>query len=195
MKENNTRQKLIEQMERYQPYNEQEERDKQVILGELRKNEAVFSRESELAHMTASAWIVNEDMTRVLMVYHNIYNSWSWLGGHADGEEDLLKVAIKEAKEESGLQNVRPVSEAIFSIETLTVDGHEKKGRYVPSHLHLNVTYLLMADESEKLRIKEDENSGVRWFGLDEAVERSSEEWFKERIYPKLNEKLKRCSE
>lgn len=194
MKENNTRQKLIEQMERYQPYNEQEERDKPVILGELRKTEAVFSRESELAHMTASAWIVNEDMSKVLMVYHNIYNSWAWLGGHADGEEDLLKVAIKEAKEESGLQNVRPVSEHIFSIETLTVDGHEKKGRYIPSHLHLNVTYLLTADESEELRIKEDENSGVRWFGLDEAVERSSEEWFKERIYPKLNEKLRRCS-
>ena len=79
----------------------------------------------------------------------------------------------------------------IFSLEILTVDGHEKRGVYVPSHLHLNITYLLEADESETLRVKPDENSGVRWFPIEEAPGASSEPWMAERIYRKLNEKLK----
>ncbi len=183
--------KLIEQIRAYLPCNEQEEQDKELILSCLQNNPAIFTRESTLAHMTASAWIVNKNRTKVLMAYHNIYNSWSWLGGHADGEQDLLQVALKEAREESGIQNVRPVSNEIYSLETLTVDGHVKKGKYVSSHLHLNVTYLLEADERESLTVKPDENSGVAWFGLDEAIAASTEPWFQEHIYSKLNEKLK----
>ena len=125
------------------------------------------------------------------MVYHNIYHSWSWLGGHADGETDLLAVAIREVKEEAGISDVRPVSEEIFSLESLTVDGHVKKGRYVSSHLHLNVTYLLEADEADVLRIKPDENSGVRWFSLEEALAACSEPWMIERVYKKLNAKVR----
>lgn len=181
---------LFKQIEAYKPYNEQEEQDKQLILTCLQDNKNIFSRESNLAHMTASAWIVNKDRTKVLMAYHNIYNSWSWLGGHADGETDLLQVALREATEESGIKNVRPVTEDIYSLESLTVDGHIKKGKYVSSHLHLNVTYLLEADEEDSLSIKSDENSGVAWFGLNEAIEASTEEWFREHIYNKLNEKL-----
>lgn len=141
--------------------------------------------------MTASAWVVNPDRSRVLMVYHNIYDSWSWLGGHADGETDLLAVAIREVQEESGIHQVRPVSEELFSVEVLTVDGHVKKGAYVSSHLHLNVTYLLEASETEHLTSKPDENSGVDWFTPEEAVRASSEPWFQEHIYRKLNEKVR----
>ena len=108
-------QELTEQIKNYIPFNEQEERDKILILQWLEKNENAFSRENTVAHMTASAWVVNKDRTKVLMVYHNIYNSWSWLGGHADGETDLLKVAVREVKEEAGIKNVHPVSEEIFS--------------------------------------------------------------------------------
>ena len=76
---------ILTQIENYQPYNEQEERDKGLILDCLRAFEDVFTRENALAHMTASAWVVNERFDRVLMAYHNLYDSWSWLGGHADG--------------------------------------------------------------------------------------------------------------
>ena len=86
-----TRQKLIDQIEKYKPYNEQEEKDKILILDWIRNNENAFSRENAVAHMTASAWVVNRERTKVLMVYHNIYNSWSWLGGHADGVECQTK--------------------------------------------------------------------------------------------------------
>ncbi len=182
--------RLKEQIRAYRPVNEQEERDRELILHCLETEENVFTRENRLAHMTASAWIVNEQRTKVLMAYHNIYRSWSWLGGHADGETDLLKVALREAKEESGILHVKPVSEEIYSLEVLTVDGHVKKGAYVSSHLHLNVTYLLQAEETDVLHIKEDENSNVAWFTLEDAVAASTESWFQEHIYRKLNEKL-----
>ena len=161
---------LMEQLSAYIPYNEQEARDRALLLECLRREPDVMTRQNPLAHFTASAWIVNPTRTRVLMVYHNIYHSWSWLGGHADGETDLLAVALREVKEEAGIANVRPVSPDIYSLESLTVDGHVKKGQYVSSHLHLNVTYLLEADSDEAVSIKEDENSGVAWFTPEEAL-------------------------
>ena len=91
------------------------------------------------------------------------------------------------------MTEIRVISEDIFSLEILTVDGHEKRGVYVPSHLHLNVTYLLEADEAEVLRIKPDENSGVRWFSLEEALAACSEPWMIERVYKKLNAKVREC--
>ena len=154
---------LIEQIENYRPYNEQETRDKSVMLDCLNAFADVFTRDNALCHMTASAWVVNESFDRVLIAYHNLYDSWSWLGGHADGEEDLLAVALREVREESGVQTVRPASEDIFSLEVLTVDGHQKRGKYVSSHLHLNVTYLLIADDTDALTVKPDENSGVKY--------------------------------
>ena len=178
-------------LEAYRPFNEQEERDRSEILRAMDAREDIFLRSCMLMHMTASAWIVNARRDRALMAWHNIYRAWSWLGGHADGERDLLSVALREAREESGLARVRPVDGKIFSVEILTVDGHEKRGAYVPSHLHLNVTYLLEGDERDALSAKPDENSGVRWFALDEAVAASDEIWMRARIYEKLNQKLR----
>ena len=102
--------------------------------------------------------------------------------------------ALKEAREESGLEHISPYDGKIFSLESLTVDGHVKKGKYVSSHIHLNVTYLLEADEKEELKIKEDENSGLAWFSLDDVYQASSEEWMVLHIYRKLNAKLRELS-
>lgn len=181
---------LIQKIEAYRPWNEQEAKDRELILECLRREPDIFTRKNVLAHMTASGWVVNPARDRVLMAYHRIFDSWSWLGGHADGQEDLLAVAVREVQEESGLQEVCPVSEDIFSLEVLTVDGHIKRGAYVASHLHLNVTYLLEASDEEALSVKEDENSAVAWFGLQEAVKASTEPWLREYVYGKLNEKL-----
>ncbi len=182
--------KIIDDIARYEPFNEQEARDKILILRYLAEHPGCFSREDPVAHMTASAWVVNPARDRVLMVYHKIYDSWSWTGGHADGETDLLSVALREVTEETGVQSVRPVSPEIYSLEILTVDGHEKRGAYVSSHLHLNLTWLMEADDREPLRICEDENKGVAWFTLAGALAASTEPWFVRRIYQKLNDKL-----
>ena len=95
-------------------------------------------------------------------------------------------------REETGVKSVRPVTEDIYSLEVLTVDGHEKRGEYVPSHLHMNVTYLLEADDHDALTVCEAENSGVAWFTLEDALKASTEPWFVERIYKKLNAGLAR---
>ena len=175
----------------YKPWNEQEQRDKEVMQKLLEEQSDIFCRENRTAHFTASSWLLNREHDKVLMIYHNIYHSWAWTGGHADGEENLLSVAIREAEEETGVTGIVPVKEDIYSLEILTVDGHEKRGVYVPSHLHLNVTYLLEADEQAVLRVKPDENSGVKWFSLEGALEACSEPWMIERVYKKLNQKLK----
>ena len=183
--------RLRAQIEAFAPYNEQEEADRRQMLADMDCFSDLLTRENATAHFTASCWIVNPDRTKVLMAYHNLYQSWAWLGGHADGDEDLLAVALKEVREESGIKNVRPASEDIFSLEVLTVDGHVKRGKYVSSNLHLNVTYLLIADDTDNLTVKPDENSGVKWFTPEGAVEASSEKWFREHIYNKLNEKMR----
>ena len=179
---------ILEQLRRYRPWNPQERQDLAEILHRLEQGQPLFHRE-HAAHFTASAWVVSPDRRQVLLAYHNLYGSWAWLGGHADGERDLLAAALREVREESGLMAV-PVSEDLFSVEILAVAGHEKQGRYVSSHLHLNVTYLLEADPAAPTRCKEDENSRVGWFSLDDAAAASNEPWMRERIYRKLNEKL-----
>lgn len=181
---------LLTDLKNYQPFNEQEAADVKEMIYQLETGEEVFLRSNLAEHFTASAWVVNPARDKALMAYHRIYDSWAWLGGHADGDQDLLHVALKEVAEESGVK-ATPVTDQIYSVEILTVDGHEKKGKYVPSHLHLNVTYLLEADDSLPIRPKEDENKAVAWFGLDEALEKSTESWFVDRIYSKLNAKLK----
>lgn len=182
--------KFIESLINYVPYNEQEEKDKKFMLNYIDNSANILDRTNIVAHFTASSWIVNKARDKVLMIYHNIYDSWSWTGGHADGDDDLLAVAVKEAKEETGVDNILPVDGSIYSIEVITVDGHIKRGEYVSSHLHLNITYLLEADESEDLSVKEDENSAVSWFDMECVVEASSEPWMQNHIYKKLNEKL-----
>lgn len=180
---------LITALEQFHPWNTQEAQDRAELLRRLRSGEELYTRENPSAHLTASAWVVSPDRTQVLMAYHNLYDSWAWLGGHADGEHDLLAVALREVWEESGL-TAAPVSSEIYSVEILPVDGHEKHGVYLSSHLHLNVTYLLEADPILPVRSKPDENSQVRWFSLSGAIAASKEPWFQQRIYSKLNAKL-----
>ncbi len=142
---------LYADIKKYTPANEQEARDKEQMLLYMKHNKDYLFRENRTAHVTASAWTVNKERTKTLMVYHNIYNSWSWIGGHSDGEEDLRLVAMRELQEETGVKNAILVSPEIFSLELLTVN--------------------------------EAENSAVKWWTFEDALEVSEEPWFVEWIY------------
>ncbi len=160
------------------------------MLQFLDQNDDAFLRTNKTAHMTASAWVLSPDRTRVVMCYHNIYNSWSWTGGHADGNRDLVSVAIREVLEETGLKT-HLLKEGVFSLEILNVDGHMKNGVPVSAHQHMNVTYLLQAEE-ESLRTCFGENSGVKWMTPEEAMKSSSEPWMVENVYRKLADRARK---
>lgn len=187
---------ITKQLQMFSPANEQEAADRACILEQLASDPNVFDR-TALAHMACSIWTVDPTFTKTLLVYHNIYDSWSWIGGHADGQRDLAAVALRELAEETGVTDAHLVPcgpGSILSCEVLTVNGHEKRGAYVSSHLHLNVTYLAVANPAQHIRIKPDENSGVTWVPLDDAVALSSEPWIRERIYRKLIAKTRRLA-
>lgn len=176
----------IKAIKDYNPINEQEMQDKKVILNYIKHyGNNTLLRDNEIAHITSSGFIMNKTLDKVLLVHHNIRNVWSWTGGHADGDEDLLHVAIKEAKEETGITDIKPLSNDIASIDILSVFGHVKNDKYVNVHLHLSIAYVLIADENNKLRICAEENSGVEWFSL----EKFTSKYFNERdlyLYKKL---------
>ena len=166
---------LHDQIELYNPTNEQETKDRDLILRAMGTLSDVLTRNNEILHFTASAIVLNPSRTHVLMVYHNIYNSWSWTGGHADGEPDLFKVAKKELMEEAGLTEVKAIQEEMISLDILPVIGHKKNGKYVAPHLHFNATYLFEVQDDAQLQVKADEDSAVSWIAITEIAEKCSE--------------------
>lgn len=170
----------------YAPQSEQEATDQRIILEYIDQYpDTVLTRENEYAHITSSGFVVNADASKVLMAHHNIYRVWAWTGGHADGDGDLLAVALREAAEETGAAHIRPLGEGIASLDILPVWGHMKRGRYVAAHQHLNVTYLLLADEGGPLAVREGENTRVGWLPADRLLEYTNE-WEMDGVYTKL---------
>ena len=170
----------------YQPQNEAEAGDKAMFLEYLRLfPHTILTRENRIAHLTASGFVVNRDCSKVLMAHHNLYRVWAWTGGHADGDGNLLSVALREAREETGVAHIKPLSAAIASLDILPVWGHVKRGAWVPSHQHLNATYLLTADERDPLHYREGENTKVAWLPADRLLELTND-WQMDGVYEKL---------
>lgn len=160
----------ISQLQCYVPQTSQEKKDQaEMLQAATQYGNATLERNSpSVGHFCCSGMILDETMTQVLLVYHNIYQSFSWTGGHADGESDFLAVAIREAQEETGLQQVQPLCSAILSLDVLPVKAHEKHGVPVAAHMHYCVSFGLLADPKQPLQIKPDENSAVCWKPVSE---------------------------
>ncbi len=152
--------------------------------------ENIWARDNLVGHIVVSAWVVNKDRTKVVMAHHNLYNSWAWLGGHADGNKDTLYVAKKEVAEECGAKDVKILLEDIFDINIMNVGEHLRRGKKVPAHSHYNVTYLLEADDSLDLVVCERENSGVKWIRNEDVMNCVNEEHMKP-IYERLMRKVR----
>lgn len=168
----------IHMIETYQPANEQEELEKKVTLDYIKLfHSNVLLRDNEIAHITSSGFIMNPTLDKVLLVHHNIRGVWSWTGGHADGDEDLLYVAVKEAREETGIINLRPLMKQIAAIDILPVYGHTKNSKYVNGHLHLSIAFILIAEETDEVHICAEENSAVEWFRIDQITKEKFSEY------------------
>lgn len=181
-----------EAIQKYQPINQQEVNDKKIVLDYINIfYEDILTRKNQIAHITSSGLILNKSLNKILMIHHNIYNTWAWTGGHADGNHDMLEVALKEAREETGVSNIVPLTGELASIDIIPVYGHIKRGEYVSAHLHLNTSYVLITDEKEKLVINEEETSDVGWVDVNRLVEYSNEPYLIG-IYNKIIEKARK---
>lgn len=176
----------IDKIRAYVPWDGQEAADREMILDYIaRFPDTILTRENKIAHITSSGFVVNGDASKVLMAHHNIFRVWAWTGGHADGETDLLSVALREAREETGAVHILPLSTEIASVDILPVWGHVKRGEYVCAHQHLNVSYLLVADEKDPLQNREGENTQVAWLDAERMLEITNE-WQMDYVYTKL---------
>lgn len=181
---------LKEEIKNYIPYNEQEECDKEYFLRFIDTFDDVLTRDNIFGHFTSSALVVNKERTKMLVVYHIINDGWMYPGGHADGEEDLLSVALREVEEETGLK-AKVLDKNIFSIQAVPTKGHIKRGKYVSSHIHFDVLYLLEADENLELSFREDESKGVKWIDLNDATNDEIVDFIRP-VNEKIIKKLKR---
>lgn len=185
-------QTFLENIEKHIPLNELEQEDKLVFKQFISAfGDNLWTRENKVGHLTASAWVVNKERTKILMAYHKIYDSFAWLGGHADGDKDLLRVALKETQEESGIKNIKVLSSDFSDIACLFVKAHKKRGKEISAHLHFNVTYIFEADETEDLQVAEEENTAVQWINITELDKFVTEEHMKP-VYTRLIEKMKK---
>lgn len=144
--------KLLE----YRPIDPKEIEYKTRMLDLLKTNPNCFERSSQKAHFTASAWLLDKTGQKALLMHHRKLNNWFQLGGHADGDNNLLRVAIKEAQEESGIETIFAVQNSIFDI-----DIHQ-----VPEHEHYDVRFLLQVADDSKIQ-QNHESIELRWISKD----------------------------
>lgn len=177
----------------YQATTEQEINDIALMKQFIDAHDNALLRSNLIGHITSSVFILNEQKDKVLMGYHNIYQSWGWFGGHNDGDPDCYRVALKEAEEETGLNDFTLGCEGAIGMDVILVHNHIKHGVFVPDHLHLNITYGLFAKETDEVSHNEREHSGIAWFPIDTFLNHVKEERMKP-IYTKLLNRMLTCA-
>lgn len=181
--------KLKKELEEYVPFNEQEEVDKEAFLSFVNTYDDVLTRNNIIGHISSSAFVVNKERTKMLVIYHIINDGWMYPGGHADGEEDLLSVAVREVAEETGLK-AKVLDENIFAIQAAATNGHIKRGKYVSAHIHFDVLYLMEANDKDSLTFRDDESKGIKWIDLKDATNNEIVDWVRP-VHEKIISKLK----
>ncbi|WP_298481573.1 NUDIX domain-containing protein [uncultured Ruminococcus sp.] len=183
-----------ERLAAYVPQDAQEQVDYEEICKAAEIDGVqILHRSRTAGHVTCSGFVMNPALDAVLMVYHNIYDSFAWTGGHADGSTDFLWTAVREAKEETGIRKPFPLSGAILSLDVLPVKAHVKNGAEVPAHVHYNVTYGLIADSRETISVKPDENQAVQWIPVEQLAQVCREPHMLP-VYEKVIARMRACA-
>jgi 8-oxo-dGTP pyrophosphatase MutT (NUDIX family) len=161
---------LLEQLESYLVDHPQEASTTGDFIEFVRGHPDCFERSLAHGHVTGSAWVVNEDGGEVLLTHHRKLDRWLQLGGHADGDPDVLGVAIREAVEESGLAGFVQVGRGIFDLDIHRIPARGSE----PAHLHYDVRYVLRPSGSLDFTVSE-ESHDLRWVPLDRVAELSED--------------------
>lgn len=162
-----TRAALITEIENYTPTDEPEAACIPKFLNLLRGQERCFHRDCFPAHITASTILLNQAGDQILMNHHRKMNIWLGFGGHADGEDDVLAVALRETMEESGLTAFKPVSPYIADLSIHPIPENMTKGE--PAHEHYDVRYILQMT-GDQTPVISHESIALKWMGFDEAL-------------------------
>jgi 8-oxo-dGTP pyrophosphatase MutT (NUDIX family) len=156
------RNNIIQLLHNYLPQNDSEKKFKIAMLHFINTTSQCFQRSHLSGHITASGWLLNKSGDKVLLLHHKKLNEWYQLGGHADGDSDLLAVAIKETQEESGIKNIIAIDRAIFDIDIHIIPEYKN----ISEHIHYDVRFLLQVNSDEK-PIQNKESLQLNWFSKD----------------------------
>lgn len=162
---------LLTKLREYCPYDQHEQDMYETLLRFVETESNCFDRGLQIGHVTGSAWIVDNALTKALLTHHFKLDRWLQLGGHADGDPDILRVALREAREESGIENIRPLSEAIFDVDVHSIPARSGE----PRHLHYDVRFLLEADADAPL-IVSNESKDLAWIPLEDIARISTDQ-------------------
>lgn len=167
------RQFLLKLLEKHQPYNQTEENMLQQMLQFVEANENCFDRELSEGHITGSAWLVDKNLNHVFFTHHKKLNRWLQPGGHSDGDANTLAVSMREASEESGIEDVfiQPLIQDIFDVDIHTIPARKNEAE----HLHYDVRFILETDMNHPLKIS-DESNEIAWIEIDKIPEIASED-------------------
>lgn len=176
------RQKLIKLLQNYKPWDEEEAIAKEEILNFVQNHPRCFDK-NEPHHLTGSAWLVNYNNSKFLLTLHRKLGFWTQLGGHVEvGETDMLRTALREAREESGLKNIVCLHPEIFAIAVYKYPSKEGL------HLHFDINYLLQAtDPSESIKVS-NESLALKWFDELPACPEGCDVAIEKRMYSKWNQ-------
>ena len=171
LSESSIMQNTVQLLTDYRPLTLQEQEYRARMIAFLTEHgDDAFKRELLIGHMTASAFILNQEQTHFLLMHHKKLNKWLQPGGHCDGNTNVLEVALKEAREESGIAHLAPLTDDIFDIDIHEIP--EYKG--IPAHLHYDIRFLLTTVDTDQF-VQNEESHELRWFSFDEPLPTTEE--------------------
>lgn len=162
---------LLGKLKNYHGIDEHEESMRRRIIEFVENNPNCFERTLLTGHITGSAMIVNKPRTHTLLTHHHSLDKWLQLGGHSDGDPDTLRVALREAEEESGLTGITAVSENIFDVDVHLIPARNN----IPEHYHYDIRFLFEADDTQPLSIS-NESKDLAWVPLHHIEQYTTEE-------------------
>lgn len=158
------RKQLLDLLGAYDPSDDNQRRARTAVLTFVRENPDCLLRSNLAGHITGSSFLLSPDLKQVMLTHHKKIGKWLQLGGHADGEPDLLGVALREAQEESGIGDIEPLMSDIFDVDVHHIKAHES----VPAHYHFDIRFLF---RSKTVFYKvSDESHDLAWVPLKELL-------------------------